>query len=121
MRIIALDLPGLTGALFDVAVDLRQGSPAFGKRTARILSGAVGNQLGIRPGFAHGFCTLAPDTVISYKVTAYHSSADDRGLAWDDPDIAVAWPDIAAVETLSAKDRSHPAFRDLPSCCPLED
>lgn len=104
----------IAGTLFDVAVDLRPNSAGYGKWVGCTLSSALGNQLWIPPGFAHGFCTLEPDTVISYKVTAYYSAADDRGLAWDDPDIAIDWPDIAAADTLSAKDRAQPAFCDLP-------
>jgi len=111
----------IAGALFDVAVDLRRGSPGYGKWAARTLSGDVGNQLWIPPGFAHGFCTLQPDTIISYKVTAYYSPADDRGLAWDDPDLAIAWPDIAVADSLSPKDRAQPAFRHLPPCFSMGD
>ncbi|MDB5582889.1 MAG: dTDP-4-dehydrorhamnose 3,5-epimerase [Bradyrhizobium sp.] len=111
----------LAGALFDVAVDLRHDSPGYGKWAALTLSSAIGNQLWIPPGFAHGFCTLEPDTIISYKVTAYYSPSDDRGLAWDDPDIAVVWPDVAVIDTLSAKDRAQPALCDLPPCFSLKD
>lgn len=111
----------IAGALFDVAVDLRHGSPGYGKWAGATLSGEAGNQLWIPPGFAHGFCTLEPDTVISYKVTAYYSPADDRGLAWDDPDIAIVWPDIAVLETLSAKDAVQPALASLPRYFSFED
>jgi dTDP-4-dehydrorhamnose 3,5-epimerase len=111
----------IAGALFDVAVDLRHGSPCYGKWAGATLSSEAGNQLWIPPGFAHGFCTLAPDTIISYKVTAYYSPGDDHGLAWDDPDIAIAWPAVAAPETLSGKDAAQPAFRTLPHYFPFED
>ena len=67
------------------------------------------------PGFAHGFCTLAPDTVISYKVTAYYSAAHDKGLAWDDPVIGIDWPADADAETLSGKDRAQPGLAGLPA------
>ena len=111
----------IAGSLFDVAVDLRAGSPGYGKWTGATLSSDSGNQLWIPPGFAHGFCTLEADTIISYKVTAYYSPADDLGLAWDDPDIAVAWPAIANPATLSMKDRSQAALRDLPPYFMFED
>jgi dTDP-4-dehydrorhamnose 3,5-epimerase len=101
------------GALFDVAVDLRPGSPTFGQWAGVELSAANGRQLWIPAGFAHGFCTLEPRTVITYKVTAYYSAAHDKGIAWDDPDIAVAWPDIADPATLSPKDRVQPRLAQL--------
>ncbi|WP_068077160.1 dTDP-4-dehydrorhamnose 3,5-epimerase [Novosphingobium lentum] len=111
----------IAGSMFDVAVDLRRDSPGYGKWVAATLSNATGNQLWIPAGFGHGFCTLEPDTVVSYKVTAYYSRDDDRGLAWDDPDIAVVWPDVASPDSLSPKDRAQPAFRDLPACFSTKD
>ncbi|MEO6216838.1 MAG: dTDP-4-dehydrorhamnose 3,5-epimerase [Sphingomonas sp.] len=101
------------GALFDVAVDIRQGSPTFGKWAGETLTPGNGKQLWIPAGFAHGFCTLEPDTVIAYKVTAYYNAESDKGLAWDDPAIGVTWPDGAEPDTLSAKDRMQPLLRDL--------
>jgi len=98
------------GALFDVAVDLRAGSPSFGRWIGVELSADGGNQLWVPPGFAHGFCTLLPDTVVSYKVTAPYSAAHDKGLAWDDAQVAVDWPEAADRETLSAKDREQPGL-----------
>jgi len=98
------------GALFDVAVDLRAGSPSFGRWIGVELSADRGNQLWVPPGFAHGFCTLLPDTVVSYKVTAPYSAQHDKGLAWDDPQVAVGWPEAADPETLSAKDREQPGL-----------
>lgn len=105
----------LAGSLYDVAVDLRTGSPAFGKWTAVTISAEAGNQLWIPPGFAHGFCSLEPSTVISYKVTAYYSAPDDRGVAWDDPQLGIEWPKIAKLATLSGKDRVQPALAALSS------
>lgn len=102
------------GALLDVAVDIRKGSPSFGKSIAVELSAENGKQLWVPPGFAHGFCSLVPDTMISYKVTAYYSAEHDKGLAWDDPAIGIDWPDCADPETLSAKDRVQPNLADLP-------
>jgi dTDP-4-dehydrorhamnose 3,5-epimerase len=110
----------LAGSLYDVAADLRSGSPTFGKWTAITISAQAGNQLWIPPGFAHGFCSLEPNTIISYKVTAYYSAAHDRGIAWDDPDLAIGWPEIANPNTLSRKDRGQPALAALPSCFTFE-
>lgn len=102
------------GALLDVAVDLRAGSPTFGRWVSIELTPEKGNQLWIPAGFAHGFCTLKPDTVINYKVTAYYSAEHDKGLAWNDPAIGIEWPALADPDTLSAKDRAQPLLADLP-------
>jgi dTDP-4-dehydrorhamnose 3,5-epimerase len=102
------------GALLDVAVDLRVGSPTFGRWAAVELTPESGKQLWIPAGFAHGFCTLKPNTVINYKVTAYYSAAHDSGLAWNDPAIGIDWPALADPETLSAKDSIQPLLADLP-------
>jgi dTDP-4-dehydrorhamnose 3,5-epimerase len=103
------------GALFDVAVDIRFGSPTYGQWVAETLTPENGKQLWVPPGFAHGFCSLEPDTVICYKVTgSYYSVECDKGLAWNDPAIAITWPDVADAETLSAKDRKQPLLADLP-------
>ncbi|HZV08716.1 MAG TPA: dTDP-4-dehydrorhamnose 3,5-epimerase, partial [Novosphingobium sp.] len=106
-------------AILDVAVDIRHGSPTFGQWVAATLSADNGHQLWVPEGFAHGFCTLLPDTVVCYKVTAYYSPEHDKGLAWNDPAIAIAWPDVADAETLSAKDRVQPLLADLPALFPL--
>jgi dTDP-4-dehydrorhamnose 3,5-epimerase len=103
------------GALFDVAVDIRHGSPTYGQWVGETLTPANGKQLWVPPGFAHGFCTLEPDTVITYKVTAFYSAECDKGVAWDDSAIDVQWPDLADPETLSAKDRKQPLLSDLPA------
>lgn len=102
------------GAIFDVAVDLRRDSPTYGKWVAVTLTPERGNQLWVPPGFAHGFCTLKPDSVVNYKVSAYYSAANDKGVAWDDPAIGVVWPAAADAETLSGKDRAQPLLADLP-------
>lgn len=103
------------GSLFDVAVDIRHGSPTYGQWVGEVLSAANGRQLWIPAGFAHGFCTLVPDTVISYKVTNYYSAAHDKGLAWNDPALGIDWPALAEPDTLSAKDRTQPLLADLPA------
>ena len=102
------------GALFDVAVDIRRGSPTSGQWVSETLTPENGKQLWIPPGFAHGFCSIEPDTVICYKVTGYYSAECDRGLRWDDPAIGIAWPDVADADTLSPKDRQQPLLADLP-------
>lgn len=109
------------GAVFDVAVDLRNGSPSYGKWVAVELSPEAGNQLWIPVGFAHGFCALKENSVLNYKVSAYYSAEHDRGVAWDDPNIAIDWPIFADPETLSAKDRAQPALVDLSAYFQMDD
>lgn len=104
----------LAGRLLDVAVDLRQGSATFGKSICVELSAEDLNQLWIPVGFGHAFCTLEPKSIISYRVTSYYSPENDKGVAWDDPDIAIDWPEVADPETLSTKDREQPSLRALP-------
>lgn len=111
----------LSGRLFDVAVDIRRNSPTFGKCISVELSPVENNRLWIPAGFAHGFCTLEPNTVISYRVTEYYSPEHDKGVAWDDPDIAVDWPTVADPDTLSGKDRQQPRLADLPTYFTMED
>lgn len=103
------------GALFDVAVDIRQGSPTFGRWVSETLTPDNGKQLWIPPGFAHGFCSIEPNTVICYKVTDYYNAECDKGLAWDDPAIGVIWPDVADPETFSPKDRTQALLSELPA------
>lgn len=103
------------GALFDVVVDIRRGSPTFGQWIGETLTPANGKQLWVPPGFAHGFCSLEPNTVICYKVTGYYNAACDKGLAWDDTAIGITWPDIADPKTLSPKDREQPLLAELPA------
>jgi dTDP-4-dehydrorhamnose 3,5-epimerase len=109
------------GALFDVAVDIRHGSPTFGCWIGERLTPENGRQLWVPPGFAHGFCSLVPNTVIAYKVTDYYSPECDKGLRWDDPAIGISWPEIADPETLSAKDRRQPSLSELPGYFRCED
>ncbi len=101
------------GALLDVAVDIRTGSPTFGQFVAEELSEENGRQLWVPPGFAHGFCTLASNTAISYKVTEYYSPEHDRGIAWDDPSLKISWPVAASDAVLSDKDRGQPLLNEV--------
>jgi dTDP-4-dehydrorhamnose 3,5-epimerase len=111
----------LSGRLVDIAVDLRADSPTFGRWISVILSPEENNQLWVPVGFGHAFCTLEPNSVISYRVTNYYSRENDKGVAWDDPDIAIAWPEIADPETLSVKDRCQPSLADLPPHFSMKD
>jgi dTDP-4-dehydrorhamnose 3,5-epimerase len=99
----------LRGSVFDVAVDLRGGSPSFGKWVACVLSAERFNQVLIPKGFAHGFLTLEAHTEVLYKVTAPYAPACDRSIRWNDPTIGIAWPLAPEEEPiLSAKDRAAP-------------
>jgi dTDP-4-dehydrorhamnose 3,5-epimerase len=111
----------LAGRLVDVVVDLRRGSATFGRWISMTLSPEQNNQLWIPTGFGHGFCTLEPDTVISYRVTDYYSPENDKGVAWNDPEIGIRWPELANPDTLSDKDRRQPALVELPAYFPMED
>jgi dTDP-4-dehydrorhamnose 3,5-epimerase len=105
----------LRGALFDVALDLRLGSPTFGRWCAGTLTAARGEQMFIPRGFAHGFCTLEPDTEIAYRIDAYYAPEHENGVAWDDPELAIAWPVALADATLSDRDRKLPRLSELVS------
>ena len=111
----------VAGRLLDVIVDLRQGSSTFGRWVSVVLSPEDLNQLWVPVGFGHGFCTLEPHSIISYRVTEYYSPEHDKGVAWDDPEIGVDWPSIADPETLSGKDREQPRLADLPAYFSMED
>lgn len=104
----------MVGSVFDVAVDIRVGSPSFGQWTSVVLTAEQGNQLWIPEGFLHGFCTLVPNCIVSYKVTAYYNPDHDKGVLWSDPDISIDWPVSPAAAELSAKDLQQPRLVDLP-------
>lgn len=103
----------LAGAILDVAVDLRAGSPTFGKHVAVELTPENGAWLWVPVGFAHGFCTLKADTAVLYKVTSYYDAACDRGIRWNDPALRIDWPFAEAELTLSAKDKVQPLLSEI--------
>jgi dTDP-4-dehydrorhamnose 3,5-epimerase len=102
------------GAIFDVAVDIRRGSPTFGQWVGVELSAANWQQLYVPVGFAHGYCTLEPDTEVLYKTSAVYDREADRGIRWNDPAIGITWPPVADPALLSAKDRISPMLADAP-------
>lgn len=103
----------LQGAIFDVAVDIRPDSPTFGQWVGAELNPENAHQLWVPTGFAHGFCTLRPDTVVCYKVTEVYAADHDAGIAFNDPEIGIAWPVDIASAVLSDKDRAQPGLSSL--------
>ncbi len=102
----------LVGELFDVAVDIRRGSPYFGEWFGLILSAKTRKQLYVPPGFAHGFCVLSDVCEMAYKCTSLYVPADDASVLWNDPDIGIEWPIESPI--LSEKDAAAPALAELP-------
>jgi len=100
----------IKGAIWDVAVDIRQGSPTFGKWVAAELSEENWAQLWIPGGFLHGFCTTAPNTEVIYKVTGDYNKDAERAVIWSDPTLALPWPVTPGEDALSAKDKLAPPF-----------
>jgi dTDP-4-dehydrorhamnose 3,5-epimerase len=105
----------IRGSIFDVAVDLRHGSPTYGKFAAIELSAENRKQFFIPAGFAHGFCTLAADTEALYKVDAHYSPPHDAGVLWNDPDLGIPWPVRQESAVLSEKDANLSRLKELPS------
>ena len=99
------------GAVWDVAVDIRQGSPTFGQWVGEELTEYSHKQFWIPPGFAHGFVVLSESADFLYKTTNYYAPQSDRGIAWNDPDLDIAWPNLGMDFVLSDKDRQQPALR----------
>lgn len=99
------------GAVWDVAVDIRQGSPTFGQWVGQELTEDNHKQFWIPPGFAHGFVVLSESADFLYKTTNYYAPQSDRGIAWNDPDLGIAWPNLGMDFVLSDKDRQQPALR----------
>ncbi|MCM3749149.1 dTDP-4-dehydrorhamnose 3,5-epimerase [Paenibacillus pasadenensis] len=100
----------VSGAIYDVVVDLRKQSSTYGQWQGFILSEANKRQLLVPKGFAHGFCTLTTNAQVMYKVDEYYSKEHDRGIRWDDPELGIDWPTVKVV--LSDKDKIHPGFRE---------
>ncbi len=105
----------IRGAIWDVAVDIRHGSPTFGKFAAATLSAENWAQLWIPGGFLHGFCTTEPNTEVIYKVTADYDRAAERAVIWNDPDLALPWPVAPAAALLSDKDKILPRLSECDS------
>ncbi|HEX7892055.1 MAG TPA: dTDP-4-dehydrorhamnose 3,5-epimerase [Ramlibacter sp.] len=105
------------GAVFDVAVDVRRGSPSFGRWVGAELSEENQRQLWVPEGFAHGFLVLSESADFLYKTTDYYAPEHERSIAWNDPDIGIAWP-LAGEPALSAKDREAGPLRGTPGISP---
>src|SRR3712207_6008768 len=110
----------LKGRIFDVAVDLRKGSPTYGRHVAVELSAENARQIFVPMGFAHGFVTLSPDTEVAYKVSAFYDPSADAGLRWNDPTIPIPWPLPDAGPVLSARDTALPLLDDFDSPFPYD-
>lgn len=105
----------LTGRMLDIAVDIRDGSPTFGAHVSAELSADNGCLLFVPEGFAHGFCTLEPETRVAYKVSAYYAPEHDGGIHWNDPDLRLPWPIAIADAIVSEKDAGLPRLSDIRS------
>lgn len=105
----------IQGSILDVAVDLRKNSPTFGKHVSAIISAEKWNQILVPVGFAHGICTLEPNTELIYKVTHYYSPEHDKGLLWNDPALRIKWPFKEPEVILSEKDKKQPKLSELTS------
>lgn len=100
------------GEVLDVAVDLRRGSPTFGKATAEILSDKNKRMMYVPKGFAHGFCVISETCEFLYKVSDYYAPNAEGGIIWNDPDFAIEWPKLDVPYILSDKDKKYPTFAD---------
>lgn len=100
------------GAILDIAVDIRQKSPTFGKHVAAVISSENWRQIYVPQGFAHGFVTLEPNTEVLYKVTDFYSPKHERGIRWNDPALGIAWGVDESTAVLSDRDKVHPLLKD---------
>ena len=103
----------IRGAVWDVAVDIRKGSPTFGRHVSVVLTGENKRQFYIPRGFAHGFIVLEDDTLFSYKCDNLYCPEADRGMLFSDPALGIEWPEVDAKIELSDKDRKHPLLKDI--------
>nr|WP_047033015.1 dTDP-4-dehydrorhamnose 3,5-epimerase [Hoeflea sp. IMCC20628] len=103
----------MTGSIFDVIVDIREGSPTYKQWFGLKISAKKGNQLFVPKGFAHGFLTLEANTSVFYKVTDYYSKEDERSIRYDDPDIGITWPATSDDPIISDKDKAAPMLVDV--------
>src|SRR5262245_12113691 len=107
----------IEGEIFDVAVDVRRGSPTFGRWVSVNLTADTFQQVYIPPGFAHGFCVISPIAQVEYKCTEVYNPASEIGIAWNDPAIGMAWP--IDEPRLSARDSRHPTLAALGDALPV--
>lgn len=105
----------IKGAIYDVAVDVRWGSPTFGQYVGAEISAGNWAQIWVPVGFLHAYCTLTAETEVIYKVTASYDKAAERGAIWNDPQIGIEWPVPTSDVILSDKDKALPLLRDLPA------
>ena len=111
----------IRGAVLDVAVDLRKGSPTYGRHHAELLSGDNRRQFLIPRGFAHGFIVLEDETIFSYKCDRLYCKDAERGLKFDDPELGIQWPELDGVKlVLSEKDQRNPLLKDIEPCAVIE-
>lgn len=110
----------LSGRIFDVAVDIRRGSPTFGQWVGTVLGADDGRQLYVPIGYAHGFLTLEPNCVIAYKVSNLYSAEAEGGIIWNDPTIGIDWPELSETPHLSAKDSRLGTLSDLAANFPYD-
>ena len=103
----------IRGAVWDVAVDIRKGSPTFGRHVSVVLTGENKKQVFIPRGFAHGFIVLEDDTLFSYKCDRFYCKEADRGMLFSDPALGIEWPDLGVELKLSEKDARHPLLKDI--------
>ena len=106
----------IQGEVFDVAVDLREGSATFGKWHSVILSAENHKQFYISPGFAHGFLVLSEQAEICYKCTDFYHHGDEGGIAWNDPDVGIKWPDLDCELIMSESDEGQPTLKEYLAC-----
>ena len=107
----------IRGAVWDVAVDIRKGSPTFGRHVICELTAENGRQFFVPRGFAHGFVVLEDDTLFSYKCDNLYCKEAERGMRFDDPALGIEWPDLGREFILSEKDTRHPGLRDIEPWC----